>query len=274
MVKKRSLADLYVVGRNVVFDDGTGDPITVWLQKLNPVEHETAMRRAAGARARVISGKDEAEIELAHDEAASFGRAGWIEYLSSEALGHKLPSLEAELAAEEEWSENDYLQGLKDVWAASMEEALKEDPDDVSAIKVRDELARFQEQLEKRVEGERERIIRDFDSKADEDLERRVVDRLIVTRADLAWLNEFRKCEIWMATRDPDNRRVKYFEKREELDHLSHEVMVRLMQEYQELAVDPQEGKGSGATPNSSSSSESPDEQETDESSGLVEATA
>lgn len=274
MVKKRRLSDLYVVGKELVFDDGSGEPLTIWLQKLNPMEHEAAMRRAAGARSRIMSGKHEVELEMAQDEAASFGRVGWIEYLTSDALGKKLHSLEAELAAEEEWSKDDYYQGLKDAWEASLEQALVEDPDDMSALKVQEELNRFREQLEKRVEGERERITADYETKEDDDLERRVVDRLIGTRADVAWLTEFRKCEIWLAARDADDHHAKYFESREEVDQLSQQVLVRLMHEYQDLGVDPLEGKASGATPDSSPSSASPETEGTDVPSGLVAATA
>lgn len=268
MVKKRRLTDLFVVGREVKFDDGHGEPLTVWLQKLNPVEHETAMRRAAGARSRVLSGKDAAETELAQDEAEQLGREGWIEYLTSDVLSRKFPAIEAELAAEEEWSKDDYLQGLRDVWDSTMKNLLEEEPEAVDAQTVRDELQRFADALEQRIDGERENIRKDFEGKDDEDLERRVVDRLIGTRADLAWLGEFRKCEVWIATRDPDNHRKRYFESREEVDDLSHPVLLRLMTEYAELNVDPQEGKDSGVIPNSSPWSDSLDEEEMAEASG------
>lgn len=268
MTKKRRLSDLFVVGREIEFDDGGGEPLKVWLQKLNPVEHETAMRRAAGARARVLSGRHEAELEMARDEAAQFGRDGWIEFLASDILGKKLTSIESELAAEDEWAEQDYLQGLKDVWETSMEQVLKEEPDDPNALRVREELDRFRVEYEKRVEGERERIIKDLEAKDDDDLERRVVDRLIGTRGDLAWLTEFRKCEVWLATRDADDHHCKYFTSREEVDDLSQTVLMRLMGEYQDISVDPLEGKDSGAIPNSSASSESPAVEETEELSG------
>lgn len=268
MTKTRRLTDLFVVGQEVVIDDGNFEPITVWLQKLNPVEHETAMRRASGARARVLSGKNEEEIEMAQDEAAQITREVWIEYLVSDALGKRISALEAELSAEEEWSENDYLQGLKDVWEATLEKALEEDPEDISARKVQEELDRFRQQLDERIEGERATLVKDFEAKHDEDLERRVVDRLLQTRADLAWLNEFRKCEVWLSTREPENHRKKYFHSREEVDELAHETLMKIMTAYQSLAVDPLEGKDSGATQTSSSSSVSPDQVETAGASG------
>lgn len=269
MTKTRRLTDLYVVGNELKIDDGRHEPETIWVQKLNPVEHETAMRRAAGARARVLTGKHEEETEMAQDEAEQLGREVWVDYLVSDVLGKKVAALEAELAAEEEWSKEDYLQGLKDVWEASMEKALEEDPEDASAIRVRDELSRFRDLLEERINGEREALTQDFESKDDEDLERRVVDRLLQTRADLAWLGEFRKCEVWLSVREVDNHRKKYFEGRQEVDDLAHETVMQIMNFYQNLQVDPQEGKDSGATPTSSSSSESPDPEETVEASGL-----
>lgn len=274
MTKKRKLADLFVVGREIVFDDGGGEPVTIWLQKLNPVEHETAMRRAAAARARVLSGRNEAELEMAQDEAVQFGRDGWIEFLASDALGRKIAVLESELASEEEWSKDNYLQGLKDAWDATMERILEEEPEDPSALKVRDELERFRVALEQRIEGERANLIKDYESKADEDLERRVVDRLIATRGDLAWLSEFRKCEIWLATRETEDHSFRYFAEREDVDNLSQPVLMRLLNEYQDLSVDPLEGKGSGAIPSSSPSSESPAKEETETSSGREAVTA
>lgn len=267
-MKKRRLADLFVVGKEIVFDDGQGEPITIWLQKLNPVEHETAMRRANGARSTVLTGKNEVEREIADDDAAEFGRDGWVEFLASDALGRKIPALEAELAAEEEWSKDDYLQGLKDVWDASMQKALEEDPDDPSALRVRDELERFRVLLDAHVERERDSLVAEFNSRSDEDLQKRVVEKLLQTRADIAWLSEFRRCEVWLSTRLADDHRKKYFESRDEVDDLSQEVLIRLMNEYQDLGVDPLEGKDSGAMQPSSNSPESSDQEETVEPSG------
>lgn len=268
MTKQRRLTDLYVIGDEVVVDDGRGKPIKVWLQKLNPVEHETAMRKASAARARVLSGKHAEEIEIAQDEAAQYGREGWIEYLASDALSKKIAALEAEIGAEEEWSEQDYLQGLKDAWEATLKDALEEDPEDPSALRVRDELDRFRVQLEKRIEQERESLVADYGTREDDDLERRVVDRLLATRADLAWLTEFRKSEVWLATREPGDHQKKYFQGREEVDNLAQQVLVQLMTAYQDLVVEPLEGKDSGAPQASSSSSELPEVEEMDEHSG------
>lgn len=268
MSNKRKLSDLYVVGKELVLDDGKGEPITVWIQKLNPIEHERAMRRAGSARSRVLSGKDSIETEIATDEAAEYGRDGWIEYLASDALGRRMGVIEAELAAEEEWSKDNYLQGLKDQWETDAQQVLIDDPEDPQALNVREQLKRFTDEVQKRIDGEREQYIKDFEAKPDEDLERRVVDRLISTRADLAWLTEFRRSEVWLSVRDPEDHRKYLFEEREDVDALSQKTLIELMTTYQDLAVEPLEGKSSGATLDSSKSSESPEKEETEDSSG------
>lgn len=274
MTKKYRLEDLFVVGQELTIEDArNGRSVTVWLQKLNSLEHEKAMRRASAARSRVLSGREESELEMAQDEAGQLGREGWVEYLTADALNKKIPSIESELAAEEEWAESDYIQGLRDVWDATMRYIYEDDPLDAEASKIKEELKRFRDELEKRIDGERESIRRDFETKNSEDLERRVVDRLIQARGDMVWLAEFRKCEIWLATREPDDHHQLYFESRETVDKLSHEVLVQLMSAYQELSVEPIEGKDLGATHNSSASSESPEQQETDDSSGPAELT-
>ena len=54
MPKTRSLKDLYVVGKEVVLTDGEGG-VTVWLQKLNPVDHDTALRKANARRGATLA---------------------------------------------------------------------------------------------------------------------------------------------------------------------------------------------------------------------------
>jgi hypothetical protein len=184
-----------------------------------------------------------------------------------------LGAIEAEVASKEEWSKDDYLQGLRDVWGASLAEAYLEDSDNPEANRVKEELERFQAELNDELEAQREKIRRDLDQKNREDLERRVVDRLLATRADVAWLNEFRKAEVWLATRYLDDHHKRYFESREEVDQLYKPALDTLQEAYQELAVEPLEGKDLGETQISSPSSGSPDEQVTEDSSGLAAAT-
>lgn len=270
---KRRLEDLYVIGKEVSFDDGSGDVITVWLQKLNPVELSTALRRANAARSRVRSVKSDPES----DEYQSY----WLEVLDFETKdslalylsGEKTMSLqereEAKLAAEEEWAEHDYLQGLKDAWLGGLADQHQTDPDD-ETTRVRDELARFSDTAGVIVTQESEAIIADLMAKDIELLQEEALERVIAYHANVAWLDEFHRCELWRGVRDPAKHTIYYFDKRDQIDSLSAVVANRLYAEYADLSVDVTEGKGSEETPNSSSSSAPAVEAATEVSSGLV----
>src|SRR3954469_5704211 len=60
----RRLGDLFVVGREVTFDDGQGAPISVYVRKLNTSEHERALRRANSERSKVLAAKTDKDSDL------------------------------------------------------------------------------------------------------------------------------------------------------------------------------------------------------------------
>lgn len=270
---KRRLEDLYVIGKEVSFDDGTGDVITVWLQKLNPVELSTALRRANAARSRVRSVK----ADPTSDEYQSY----WLEVLDFETTeslalylsGEKTMAIqereEARLAAEEEWAEHDYLQGLKDAWVGGLSEKHQTDPDE-ETTRVRDELARFAGAADAVATIEIDAIVAEYMAKDLELLQEEALERIIAYHANVAWLDEFHRCELWRGVRDPQKHSVYYFDKRDQIDSLSAVVANRLYAEYGDLSVDVTEGKGSEETPSSSSSSAPADVSGTAVSSGLV----
>ncbi len=272
-IAKRRLEDLYVIGKAVDFDDGSGDVITVWLQKLNPVELSTALRRANAARSRVRSVKS----DPTSDEYQSY----WLEVLdfeTAESLSNYLAGEqtmaiqereEARLAAEEEWAEHDYLQGLKDAWLGGLSEQHQLDPDE-ETTRVRDELARYSAAASEIADAETAQIIAEYMAKDLELLQDEAMERVIAYHANVAWLDEFHRCELWRGVRDPLKHTVYYFEKREQIDSLSAVVANRLYAAYADLSVDVSEGKDSEETPSSSSSSEAVDGAATAVSSGLV----
>ena len=65
-----------------------------------------------------------------------------------------------------------------------------------------------------------------------------------------------------------------YFKDRSEIDDLPLEVYVKLQSAYQELSVDPLEGKDSGVTDTSSDLSDSPESPATEPASSPEESTA
>ena len=259
MPRTRRLTDLYQIGTDVTVGDDDGEPVTVWIRKLNDVDHDTAVRRANAARARVLALRsapdDDGELASVRMEAGELGREGWVAYLVEDAVARRRPVVEARVGAEPAWSAEDYLQGLRDAWVEGLEERWLEDPDDAEAARVLAELARFSEAVEARLAVEADDARRDLEGLDDAELTDRVVERIVAVRADVAWLSEFRRCEIWLGTREADHHRKRHFSGREEVDELAQEVLVRLAVAFQELNVDPTEGKGWRGLPASSTSS-------------------
>lgn len=274
---KRRLEDLWVVGRFEEFDDGKGEPVKVWLQKLSPVDTGAALRRANAARARVKTLKQDRESDDFQDIWLEV--LGWedkdslVAYLVVERQVRIEERVEAELAGEEEWANEGYLQGLRDSWAGGLEDAHIADPDSPEgqdAERVLAELTRFAGVAEQRCQPEIEAAKAELATRSIEDLREMALDRIINYRASEAWMEEFHRCELFYGVHPAENPRARYWRQRAELDALSGEVLNRLYMVYADLSVDVVEGKGSGETPISSGSSEPPPEPAMGESSGLV----
>lgn len=275
MPKTRRLTDLFVRGKEVTIGDGEG-AITVWVQKLNPVDQEMALRRANAARARILAKKkDEDSFEYQSTRMDIVGKDAdeLIEFLVADVIQSKSQSFEAELAAEDEWSKDHYLQGLRDSWNDGLKDAYHMDNDDEEAARVFAELRRFSDEVTKLLQGEAEKLRGDYKDTSDEELENLVFDKMFAATADMAWVHEYRRCEIWLGVRELENHKKRYFESRDEVDHLEQEVLVPLVAAYHEVNVDVTEGKGLVGTPPSSPSSEQSEKVETAPSSGRVVAT-
>jgi hypothetical protein len=246
----RRLADLYVVGKEETFEDPEGD-IVVWVQKLNPIQQEQAFGRAAAERARVLTIKklaptDDARLPFeAQADEMTFDRDMMIDLLSAKEIGEAEQSCEAELSEEEEWSTDGYLQGLQEAWenGANVTYLDKGDPAYEESRRVFEELKRFAEQVGKAVDGHKKRIRKDFASTSTEELRKRIVDQLIDSEADLRWLTEYRRSQVWLSVREPSDHRKLYFPNRSDVDDLDINILARLINVYSNLEVDPVSGK-------------------------------
>lgn len=274
--KKRRLADLYVTGQEVTLNDGEGEAIAVYVRKLNPVDQEGALRRANAQRSRAMSVKHDPESDgyaIARGSVDELSRDDLLEYLVEDERQSRLPVLTAELAAEDEWAKDDYLSGLRDAWddGGVHEQHLTEPDDETERIQA--ELERFDTALKNITESHLDSFRSDVEEKTDEQLRDTVFDKILVVQASIAWLTEYRKCEVWKAVREVD-KRTPYFLSREEVDELPREVLNTLMTVYAEISVEPTEGKDSQDKAASSPSSESADTEEAPENSGLATAAA
>lgn len=273
---KRRLTDMYRVQSDpIVFDDGDGDPITVIVRKLNPVDHEGALRNANAARSRTATLKnnpEDEEYQSQWSQVLEYDRDDLTRFLLEERRMNRSPILEAELAAEDEWSKEGYLEGLQNSWMeGGLKERYAENPEDVEAKRVLDELERFASKLDEIVQAEVDNFEDDLDRKDVEDLRKMVFDRLMVSAASLAWLHEYRRSEVFYSTRTEDGKE-RYFKHRDEVSELPPEIFNRLSEVYQQVAVSVVEGKGLQATETSSLSSDQPESPEPEPDSGPEDA--
>lgn len=277
MAKHRRLSDLYVRGTTVTVDDGEGDSVTVYLKKLSPLEHEKALRKANAIRARLLAASldsESEEFQAASSDSYDLSRDAMLDYLANDEMDNYRPSIEAELESEEPWGVDGYLQGLQDDWTDTLNARFQEDQQDPEARKVLDELERFTKEYDTRVRRQMAKVREDFDTKDDEALRVILVGRWLKVRGDLSWVTEFRRSQIWLAVREPENHKVHYFEKREEVDELPLEVLNTLIATYADLEVEVLEGKDLEETSDSSPSSEPVNSQETEDSSSPTESAA
>lgn len=277
MAKRRKLQDLYITGREVEVTGPNGSEV-VWIQKVTSVEQEAILRKANAARARVLmyrNDRDSEEYQSQYSEVADFGdRDFLISYLIQNDLNELRASREAELAAEEKWATDNYLEGLRDAWEGTddtdgLKQVWLKDPDDPEASRVYRVLKEFAEEADKLIEPEAEFLKKQYEDVADEEVMHKVVCQFLESKADSAWMRESARSEVFYAVRLQEDHTKQYFESRSEVDLLHPDVLGQLARAYQELRVDPVEGKGSAGTGDSSLSSEESAPEETEPSSGL-----
>lgn len=282
---KRKLGDLFVIGKQVVFnDDSDSDPIVVWVQKLNSAEIDEALTRANAKRA--MTEKWAADPESVsylnqYAEVLNFdNRATLVEILIQEDLIEAKQQFIAQLNTSEKWAgEDDLMAGLVTAWIGdpdnglvSMQAVYAEGPESENPLyeeakAIYDQLEAFDREVDELTEAERERLIGDFQDVHDEELRHEVTERLMKRKATTIFVDEFKLACLLGAVRDDTNRKVKYFENTAEILALQDEVKDRLQAEYDALEVSSAEGKGSRATPDSSDSSAAPETPATEGSS-------
>lgn len=250
MTKKRRLTDLYIVGKELSIDDGSDDPIVVWIQKLNPIENEYALREANKSRAALLALKkaddDDPELDVywSQLEADLASDVNPVDVFVAREEVKIRAAKEDQVAYEDEWSEDNYLQGLKDAWEGGLKETYALDNSDPEALRVWNELKRFDALVEEKVQGELRHVRRDYEQADPDWVRREYVNKIIERDADVNWVTTYRRNEIRYAVREPDNHKEYYFADADEVAQLAVEIFKQLVQEYQELIVDPLEGKG------------------------------
>lgn len=309
MAKRATLEDLYAEGDLLTFDPlcrrhgkvsvdadlaqrCTGcrkalakEPITVWVQNLNTPEHEIAKRKAAAARATTLMWRhdptSEGYLEV-RDQIEGIEITDVIDHILADEMFERSQAAEAETAAEEEWSNDDYLDGLRDAWEPpdgepGLKDVWARGPDDdetggryAAALKCLDEMKRFAGQVDETLQPIAEQLLVGMRTEPESELRDRCTKIYIKAAGLEAWTEEYLRCEMWLGTRLADDHAVRYLEDRKAVDRLPEHAFLKLRAAHMALQIGVVEGKDLGEAPNSSPSSELQAEEEPETSSGPV----
>lgn len=245
MVLSRKLSDLYVTGQELTIDDGKGEPVTVYIRKISPLDAEEAYRAANAAKVRAVAAKTDPEdltFQIISDRVERAAKEDMVAQLADHELQRKRLLLEAELEAEDKWSNDEYLQGLHDAWESGMKKKHFTDPD-AETKRIHDELEAFNAELEKRMEREMVSIKKDLETLSARKLKDQFFDAQFDRQGEIAWITEYRKQELYFAVRDPEDHSAKAFESPQEIDGLEPQLIEQLREAYVSLSVDAMEGK-------------------------------
>ena len=257
-LKRRRLCDLYVTGTEVSVGDGQGEDVRGWGSKIPPMGRRVAVEEAAKPRPTTLASKklpDDSPDKLRFvdqiNDYVGEDRESLITFLMGPRLYELEVSAQERIAAEDKWSEKDYLTGLNQAWRDEMYDRYMADNEDKEAKRVFEELKAFTDEVDESLEEERESLKETFEVFSDEDLSTKALLQLIDTEADFVWMNELRRQELFFAVREPEDHKKRYFENREEVDMIEEEVFTQLLTAYLEVSVDTVEGKDSEETPSS-----------------------
>lgn len=303
----RTLNDLYVRGTPVLITS-PADSVVIWMQKLDPVDHDRCVRKARAARARAratYQDHDSEEYLALVDAAWEAQREDLVQLIIAPEKSKLAQSIRAEmeLSEDSEWAKDDYLAGLYQDWTNTLEQRYVEDPDDPEALRVLAELRRFQDEFDAALTPRAQELTEQFGSLPDDAVREKAIEAIVEQRLQEAWFEEFVRSEIWLASRQPcdlchseleeqvrrrdageppiaeDNRHQTshpkyYFADRDAVDRLHEKIREHLEATYLELSVDPIEGKGLPGNGASSGSSEESAPEGIAPSSGPVAAPA
>ena len=258
---RRRLTDLYSRGEEFKIDDGEGEPIVLWIRKMTPADAELAYLKASAKRASFLAmGKEDPPSETyvaLRSEIDQFSKEHLVLWNTTTEMLKIEPQVEARVSFLDEWSKEGYLRSLQErVEDPDFSRKAEELPEDEEVVRVTSELERFKAQVVAEVERERSSVERQMEDTSIEELGDKVLQSMLESQADQAWLSEFQKCQIWRCVFDGVNRQERVFVSREGVNELQAEAVARISEVIDRIHVPDQEGKDSQQTPASSEESE------------------
>jgi hypothetical protein len=267
---KRTLRDLYVVGKELSLDDGGGS-VEVWLQKLNPVDHRHAVSKADASRARVLAVRSTPESDdyfAILNGVLDFDKDQLVNLLAAVETVRINPLKRSEIAGLDEWADEGYLEGLQDIWDSEINDRFVENPEDVEAKRVHDELERYLAAVAAEIADAIDVYSDGLHSMTLQELQDMGVAYEMKNSADMAWIQTYYRWELFYGVRQPHDHRQRYFAEASDIDELNGDLIGTISAAFRALTVEPTEGKDLAGNPPSSTSSAPSAEAATPASSG------
>lgn len=203
------LADLYVIGMPVVLSTGNADSdITIWMQKLNAVENEKAVRIANAERARVILAQEDVTADAYAEvwgQVETYDFEAAVDFILRPQFVALAQKIEARLMTEEPWSKDGFIQGIFDAWEAGLKDDYikQENPgDNEDAQRAFDKLQEFRDIVNHELEQEQENLRSNMlDSLDHAEAKDQLAVMLFEMAADMAWMDAFQKAQVLFSCR-------------------------------------------------------------------------
>jgi len=274
--KYRRLPDLFVVGKEVVFKDDSGEDVVMWLQVLNPWEVQEARNDAQGARGRVVMAvKDIGSREFDAIKGAFLRRSkdSAIQEILSAKYSEWFMQATNAIDSDPEWQERmEVIRTADQTQPASMSE---EETALLAKLNVE-----YMAAINKHIEDESDYYKGHLERMTQEELLEEYTELWLDRRGNTVAITEYGISEIFYGARvcdaKPDEEgkftkashaecnghKEKVFESREEVRVLPEEMFTVIREGFDDLAMSVRDAKNSARQGSSSDSSPLPSKEE------------
>lgn len=262
--KYKRIPDLYVVGTEVVLKDGT----PLWLQVLNPFEHDEARHDAALARSRIVLALKEFgsdELTKVRGQFTANGHKAAVDHLVNSKSTNIMIKIIETLQTDPDWKERvEIMERSEELIGRPAEDSERQLLDKANTD--------YTDEVQKQYTQEMDFLTAQYTKMSEEDLWAEFQEQYLDQRGMEVALREFKLTELWYAVRACEGvqtgdhwdhgacegHRVRVFESKAEIRDLPTELQDLLLEGMGKLHMTERQAKGSGSQPNSSASSPQP----------------
>lgn len=242
---RAALQDLFIKEAKVEIprppdeDGNEREPIVFYARKMNPMQQESASRKASAAQIhmrRLQSRPDDEDyvvIDDAIDEIEDLSR-----FIAEVEIARERDKAEQELAEEDEWANDNYYQSLIDAWTPELKRDFAENDEEdrkPETKKIWAELKRFNTELESLLKQRRTRRMAEIEEMPVEEQRKIAFKFLLEQQCNAEWLRVFNVWRIVYGIVDEDKNPV--FENEEQVMSAPAEAQRIFRRALDELAI-------------------------------------